>query len=382
MAKTLSFIVLVALVLFVGAVFVAVMRQFLLPLFLALLLVIMFRPLHEWFLKKLPRHPRAAAGVTTLAIVAIALVPLFFLFLQAGMEAVAVAQSADPDELVAAFQREGAKWTGTFRGWALRLDVHVPPDQEIAAAVSGFIRSSIAPAALRTTQFLGSFMFGSIIMLVSIYFFFADGPEMIEAIVKFTPMDAHYVRHLFEQFDKVSRAVVSATLLSAVVQALLAGMGYLAVGMPHFFLLTALTGLMALVPFVGATAIWLPCSLWLYFFAPVTTDAGIAHGRPGAAISLAIWGVLAVGMADNFIKPYVLRGQSNIHPLLALLSVIGGVQALGPIGIFVGPMVVAFLHALLALLRGELKGIEAAEQSTGRIAPPGPGNPAPPLAGP
>ena len=63
-------------------------------------------------------------------------------------------------------------------------------------------------------------------------------------------------------------------------------------------------------------------------------------------------------MADNVIKPIVLHGQSNLHPLLALLSVIGGVSTLGPIGIVIGPMVVVFLQTLLKILRRELDGIE------------------------
>jgi len=62
-------------------------------------------------------------------------------------------------------------------------------------------------------------------------------------------------------------------------------------------------------------------------------------------------------MADNVIKPLVLHGRANLHPLLALLSVLGGVQALGPIGIFVGPMVVVFFHALLNMLHTELNTI-------------------------
>lgn len=353
MAKTLSFVVLVTLIVLVGAVFFAVMQQFLLPLFLAILLVIMFRPLHEWIGKKFPQRPHTVAALTTLAIVAIVLLPLMVIFLQAGMEAVAVAQSADPDELVAEFQKQGANMTGWFRNWAKRLGVDIPPDGEIARDAAAWIKNAIAPAAVRTTQFLLSFVFGLVIMLVSMYFFFADGPEMIEAIVRLTPMEPEYVRHLLNEFDKVSRAVVLATLLGALVQGILAGLAYLLVGMPHLFLLTAVTALMALVPFVGATAIWAPSALWLYF----------VEGRPGAAIFLAVWGIAVVGMADNLIKPYVLKGQSNLHPLLALLSVIGGVQVLGPIGIFVGPMVVTFLYALLVLLQQELKTLETPQKS-------------------
>ena len=88
--------------------------------------------------------------------------------------------------------------------------------------------------------------------------------------------------------------------------------------------------------------------------------------RVWAAALLALYGMLVVSMADNVIKPLVLRGRANLHPLLALLSVIGGVQALGPIGIFVGPMAVAFLQAALSMLNVELKalGSESADSAS------------------
>jgi predicted PurR-regulated permease PerM len=99
-----------------------------------------------------------------------------------------------------------------------------------------------------------------------------------------------------------------------------------------------------MVPFVGAAAIWVPLCAYLYF----------AMGHTIAAIVLAIYCATFVSLSDNLIKPLVLHGQANLHPLLALLSVIGGVQALGPIGILVGPMLVAFLQALLQMLNKEL----------------------------
>jgi predicted PurR-regulated permease PerM len=344
MARTLSLIVLVALVLLVGALFVAVMRQFLLPLFLALLLVVMFRPLHQWFLRKLPRSPRIAAALTTLAIITIVLAPLLIIFYRAGIEAATVASSADPEALAKQFQERGSHVIGKIRDKAHPLGIEIPTDGDLVKTAADTLKSWLAPAALSTTHFVFSFLFGLIIMLIALYFFLADGPDMIDTIVKLTPLDAEHVQQMLTEFDCVSRAVVVATLASAVVQGALAGFAYFLAGLPHFFLLTAATTLLTMVPFVGATAIWLPCSIWLYL-----------QGRTLAAVLLAIWGILVVSVADNVVKPYVLRGQSNLHPLLALLSVIGGMEALGPIGIFVGPMVVTFLYALLVMLRAEIQ---------------------------
>ena len=140
--------------------------------------------------------------------------------------------------------------------------------------------------------------------------------------------------------------VVVATLLSAVVQGFLAGIGYAVAGLESVFLLTLLTTVLAMVPFVGAASVWIPCALWLFF-----------HDDKGAAVMMAVYGVLVISMADNVIKPWILHGKSNLHPLLALLSVLGGVQALGPIGILVGPMVVSFLQALLVMFSDELDAL-------------------------
>ena len=89
------------------------------------------------------------------------------------------------------------------------------------------------------------------------------------------------------------------------------------------------------------------------------------EGRLGASLVLAVYGTAVISAADNFIKPMVLHGQSNLHPLLALLSVLGGIQALGPIGIVVGPMVVVFLQTTLKILQRELLSIDRVAAAAG-----------------
>jgi len=138
------------------------------------------------------------------------------------------------------------------------------------------------------------------------------------------------------------------------VQGLLAGIGFYFAGLDSIFLLTVLSAVLAMVPFVGAAAVWVPCCLYLYFF----------DNNMTAAIGLAVYGVAVISMADNVIKPFVLHGQSNLHPLLALLSVLGGVATLGPIGILIGPMVVAFLQTLLKILQREILDMDQMSTQT------------------
>lgn len=237
---------------------------------------------------------------------------------------------------------------GTFWGGLTEL---ANPDarqiETLRGAVERQLRGSLPSVAGQATAIVGSFALGLAIMTISIFYFLKDGPAMIRTIMRLSPLDDRYELQLITEFDSVSRAVVLATLLSAFVQGLLAGVGYFFAGFDSIVLLTLLTMLFALVPFVGAAAIWVPASLWLAF----------VEQRLLAASVLFIYGATIVSMADNIVKPYVLHGQSKLHPLLALLSVLGGVQALGPIGILVGPMVVSFLQALLNILNQELSDL-------------------------
>jgi len=348
MSRMVSFVLLLIIILLMAAVFLMVMAQFLLPMFLAVLLVVVFRPLHQWFVRKCKGRNHLAAGLTTLSIVLIVLVPMLLILARAAAEGYSIASGTDQEAMKQVILKRGGNLLADGRSFFRQFGVELPPDKELIHSAATSVESWVAPAALRTTQFLGNFVLGLIVMVVSLYFFLADGPAMTSAMMRLTPLDPRYVQQLLDEFDRVSRAVVLATLLAAFAQGILAGLGYLVAGLDSVFLLTVMTMLLALVPFVGATAVWGSCCLWLYFY----------DGRPLAAILLFLWGALVVSFIDNIIKPVVLHGQSNLHPLLALLSVLGGIKALGPIGIFIGPMVVAFLQALLNILRTELDSME------------------------
>jgi predicted PurR-regulated permease PerM len=217
-------------------------------------------------------------------------------------------------------------------------------------------REQIGSTLVSNAKTVGWTLVGAAIMILALYYFFLDGPNMIAGIMKMSPLDDEYERELLDKFASISRAVVVASLASAAAQGLLAGIGYyfaLDAGAP-IFLLTMITMVLALVPFVGAAAVWIPIVLWIYAFQPVEVNGAIVQGDTFSAIALGIYGLCVISAIDNVIKPLVLHGQSNLHPLLALLSILGGVQVLGPIGILVGPMLVAFFQALLNMVNKEL----------------------------
>ncbi|EMI18098.1 permease [Rhodopirellula maiorica SM1] len=251
-------------------------------------------------------------------------------------------------------------WMQTLLGGTLRSQVRLiaNPSAEDFKSLLSRGRESLQPRFVSLTSatgnYLGKILVGLLVLIIAVYFFLIDGAAMIRTLMRLSPLDDNYERRLLLEFDRTSRAVVLASVLSAVVQGILGGLGYYVLGFESVVLLFLATTLMSLVPFLGAASVWVPCVVWL----------GMVEQRWTAAIVLALYGALVISSIDNVIKVYVLHGRSQLHPLFALLSVLGGVKVFGPIGILVGPMVVVFLQTLLEILNHELDDTASAEAIT------------------
>jgi len=340
-SRMVSFVVLLGILVVIGIVFFRVMANFFIPLFAAVLLVIMFGPLRDWYQEKCKGRIHLAALATTATILLIVLLPTALVLWQATLEGKAIYRRIANADVDASEGVERLAEAGN------RIGLSFDP-AEIERAVLEKAQQMLAPAAYEAVQFLAVTVLGVFVMTVSLYYFLAEGPSMVRTMMRLSPLDDKYEELLIDRFAELSRAMVVATLAAAVTQGLLAGIGYYFAGVGAVFLLMVLTTLLAMVPFVGAAAVWAPVSVWLFFH----------DGRTVAAVLLAIYGAAVVSMSDNLIKPLILHGRARLHPLLALLSVLGGVQALGPIGVFIGPMAVALLQTVLNLVQTELAEIE------------------------
>jgi predicted PurR-regulated permease PerM len=375
--RVISFIVLLAIVLLVGAIFFQVMAQFFVPLFLACVLLVVFAPLHRWVAERMPLWPRTAAMLTTIGIILVVVLPLIWLGWKAYIDFDALLSrphaeaTAGTDQQPAAAppqrtlpspaaphagnlpddEKEKAELTHNLKKLANSLvgnlanrahfKLDVATIEEFVNWASGFA----AKVLVTGVQSIIGIVVGLFILVIALYYFLADGPAMIEAVMAVTPLDRRYEHELLERFAEVSRAVVVATLVAALTQGALAGVGYM-FALPAeapIFLLMALTTVFALIPIFGAFAVWGCVCVWIYL-----------QGHPVPAIGLAIYCTVVVSLIDNIMKPLILHGQSKLHPLLALLSILGGIEVFGPVGILVGPMLVSFLQALLGMLRKEL----------------------------
>jgi predicted PurR-regulated permease PerM len=191
-------------------------------------------------------------------------------------------------------------------------------------------------------------IFGSIsLMLFILFFFFRDGDEMAERTFRLIPMEAGKKDRLRRQLGDVTRAVVFGTIVTALAQGTLIGVAFWITGMRSPVVFGGLAFIASFIPFVGTSLVVIPAVLYL-----------LAQGVAWKWIFMLAWGVLVAGSADNFLRPALVSGRAEIGTLTAFFGVIGGISAFGVVGLFLGPVALALVLALLQFAE-ETRAVEA-----------------------
>lgn len=171
--------------------------------------------------------------------------------------------------------------------------------------------------------------------LVALFFFFRDGENLVSQLQRgLHCLLGQASRAYWTAAADMTQAVVYGLVLTALAQGIIAGLGYWVAGLDAPVLLGALTALLALIPF-GAPVVWVTASLWLLW-----------QGALWAGIGLLLWGALAVSSVDNLVRPLVISASAKMSFLMVLFGVLGGLNAFGLVGLFLGPVVLAVSWAV------------------------------------
>jgi predicted PurR-regulated permease PerM len=180
---------------------------------------------------------------------------------------------------------------------------------------------------------------GFVLMQFMLFFFIRDGESMATTTRELIPLSEVYKDRLFEHLAAVTRAMVYGTGLTALIQGTLVGLAFLFVGLPSPLVFGVIAALTALLPFGGTALVWLPAVIYL----------GV-QGRYGAAIFMLVWGAVLVSLVDNIVRPMLVSGRAKVGTLTVFIGVLGGLAAFGAIGLFLGPVVLALIIALIRVV--------------------------------
>ncbi len=314
-------------------------------LFVAAVLAAALSPWATWLARLIGGRRSLASGILTTGMVVAVILPL------ATLGAVLVKQVVDGIAWVRqTLQGQGLQgliaWLpGALQDPALQLLGQLPKEaieiQQLVEREGGRAFHAVSGVISAT----GTALLHIAIFLVAFFFFLADGRALVDWVKEAIPLKPGQAAELLEDFRRVTVAVLASTLLVAVLQAAVALVGFLVARVPNSAFFALVVFLLALVPVGLATAAVLLVGV-----------LQLANGHTLAAVFLAAWALGAVATGDNVVRPLLLRSGLAIHGGVIFFALIGGLAAFGVVGIVAGPLVVAFLVAVVRLHRRDFGG--------------------------
>jgi len=354
--KRATIIFLSALVLLALALTIAITRPFFRPLAFAVILAVVFYPVHNFFLRLMRQRRELSALLSTLAVILLFGVPVFIITTLAAREALTAAhylgQRSAEEGGLAQFAMVLAQRPLEFVGRWIDLshyDVHAIIADN-AQKVSLFL-VGLGTDILRN---LASFTVDSLITFVILFFFFREGKDWATRAGRLTPLSEEQVAHLYRNISDTIIANVYGILTVGAAQGALTGIAMRIVGMNSSLLLGLAAGFCSIIPVVGSAIVWAPVAIYL-----------LLTGAVWKGVFLLIWGLVVVSSIDNFLRPLVVAGRVELHPMVLLFFILGGVEAFGFLGLFLGPVVASVLAAVFRMLREELLAEEASVTGAG-----------------
>lgn len=306
-------------------------RPFLYTLILASVIAYLTSGLFTRLLRIL-RSPSGTAAIMTLLVFVTLLVPLTLIGARVAFEASGmytfISEQATQERL-----------SGMLSGLQSALDEMLPGVTVDANRITSQLGSVFGWLVGNLGLLVGSFASLALNFLLLLFFYFyliRDGNHMVERLKLISPMSSEHEDQIIARIGRAITSTVRGSLVLAILQGLVSGAGFLIFGVPNPALWGCIVVLAAFVPTIGTALVQIPAIIYL-----------AATGHTTAAVGLGIWASLAVGMLDNLLGPKLMSRGMQMHPLVTLLAILGGVSFFGPVGVLIGPITVALLYALL-----------------------------------
>lgn len=307
-------------------------------IFIAAAIVVSFYSWYEWLLKKLNGNAGISAALVCCAITCIVIVPLLLFLVYLSQSSLGALDSAT--RWIASGQIkeqvEGVRTQLGGFGSIENLDLNSYISDGLVL-LNNLILSGLKSLARGTAELLSDLF----LIILTMFFLFRDGKKLLQKIMKLTPLYDKYDREIFEQFKDVSYSAIVSTIITGIVQGITVAIALAIVGVP-VLLLGIATVFASFIPFIGTFLVWGPVVLFLTF-----------QGLYWQAVFMLLWGVFIVGVIDNLLRPYLMKGKTRIHPMILFFAIFGGLSLFGFWGIVFGPLIVAIALTLLHMYEME-----------------------------
>jgi len=328
--RTVNNLILLLLVIGISALFLAMIRHFLMVILLAGIFSAMAQPVFRKIARLLRGRTRAASILTLILFSSVVLVPLSGLVGIITAQAVNVGQSITP--WVQRQIAEPAALSEFLQKMPFYEELLPYHDEilrkagELAGRISSFLVSSLSAGAMGTVNFV----FLLFVFLYVSYFFLVDGKALIDRILYYLPLQEQDEKRLLDRFTSVTRATLKGTAVIGILQGTLAGLAFAVVGIDAAVFWGTVMTVLSIIPALGSALVWLPASIILVLGGSYIKGAG-----------LTLFCGLVVGSLDNVLRPRLVGKDTQMHDLMIFLSTLGGLALFGLVGFVIGPIIAA-----------------------------------------
>jgi predicted PurR-regulated permease PerM len=301
---------------------------------LASVFAIVFKPVYEKLKKFLGDKGAFSAFITTLVVMIAIVAPLIFIgsmvFEEAGNLYVRLLSNGGTSVFARSIQNF---LRDNFPSLNINIWQYAQEGLRWFLTSAGTIFTSITSGIITL-----------LISFLAMYYFLKDGDQIKQYLISISPLSDKDDKLVWDKLHIAVNSVIRGSLIIAIIQGILAGIGFSLFDVPSPAFWGAVAAFTALIPSVGTSLVLGPAIIYLFLSGDVTSGIG-----------LLIWGVTIVGLIDNLLAPKIMERKMEIHPLLILFSVLGGLSLFGVMGFVIGPLLVSLLAALLNIYQNEFK---------------------------
>lgn len=295
-------------------------------------LAIVFAPIHKKILKATKNKQSLSAIITLFLVFLIIITPLFLIGFQVYQEAFGIYYGLSENNF---------NQVDKIIIWGEKTIQRISPNFSFNITA----QKIVSPVLSFTVKHLGDIFSGAArgilfltLSLISLFYFFKDGSKLKKYLIELSPLKDKDDQSIFTALKNTINATVRGSLVMAIVQGFLAGLGFLIFGVPNATLWGSVGVIASFIPSVGMAIIIVPGIIYL-----------LTTGKLFFALGLLLWGLTVIGLSDNFLIPKLIKKGMAVHPLLILFSILGGISLFGLMGILIGPMIVSLFFALIKI---------------------------------
>lgn len=341
----------VGLFLFVLYQIVRIFSPFFSAISWAAILAFAFYPLYQKILTSTKLNSSIVSFLMTCLVVLIVVIPSAIIVISLMKEAIDLyyhvsnyITSGKLEQFILQIRETArSEWTQQF--W-LRWD---PLQEELSNTLLQAAKGMGNFAAVQLTALTKNVFFwvvNLVFIAFLLFFFFRDGKAIYEFIYQLVPMAHKNKAALSKKINETFAAVIRGQFVTCIIQATVAGFTFWVLAIPLPFFLAFLTFITCLIPVTGAATVWVPVVIYLFATHAITK-----------AVILLIVGIFVISLSDNFLKPILIGGKTQLPVVFLFLGILGGVKIYGIIGLFLGPIILSLFFVLTQIYREEYQSI-------------------------